>query len=248
MKTIVLSNLKQVFQTIMTLCNILQLRATAYTDKMAMYIDVFDENKVIFLNKKYSEVFYHDYTNDIHVQYEINNSDKLFVEYYNRYENSNDIISKLNEVIENLKKENTDLNEEIETVSNESIREIDYLNGRIDTLKKEYNAIISENYDLLISDNFDLTDKIQSLEYDNKLYSNQLEIVNSKLAYYENEYKDVVAEKIKQQEDKYNHLLEVAKKERQQMKNDIASYQYQIESLERQNNYLHKKIRKMINK
>lgn len=240
MKTIVLSNLKQVFQTIMTLCNILQLRATAYTDKMAMYIDVFDENKVIFLNKKYSEVFYHDYTNDIHVQYEINNSEKLFVEYYNRYENSNDIISKLNEVIEKLEKENTDLNEEIETVSNESIREIDYLNGRIDTLKKEYNALVSENYEL--------SEKNQSLQYDNDLYSNQLEKVNSKLAYYETEYQDIISEKMNQYEKQYNRLLEIAKKERQQMKNDIASYQYQVESLEKQNNYLHKKIRKLTNK
>lgn len=240
MKTIVLSNLKQVFQTIMTLCNILQLRAIAYTDKMAMYIDVFDENKVIFLNKEYSEVFYHDYSHDIHIQYEINNSDKLFVEYYNRYENSNDIISKLNEVIENLRKENTDLNEEIETVSNESIREIDYLNGRIDTLKKEYNALVSENYEL--------SEKNQSLQYDNDLYSNQLEKVNSKLAYYETEYQDIISEKMNQYEKQYNRLLEIAKKERQQMKNDIASYQYQVESLEKQNNYLHKKIRKLTNK
>lgn len=240
MKTIVLSSLKQVFETIMTLCNIMQLRATSYSDKMAMYIDVFDESKVIFLNKKCSEVFYHDFTNDIHVQYEINNSEKLFVEYYNRYENSNDIISKLNEVIEKLEKENSDLNKEIETVSNESIREIDYLNGRIDTLKKEYNALVSENYEL--------SEKNQSLQYDNDLYSNQLEKVNSKLAYYETEYQDIVSEKMNQYEKQYNRLLEVAKKERQQMKNDITSYQYQIESLERQNNYLHKKIRKLTNK
>ena len=240
MKTIVLSSLKQVFETIMTLCNIMQLRATSYSNKIAMYTDVFDESKVIFLNKECSEVFYHDFTNNIHVQYEINNSEKLFAEYYNRYENSNDIISKLNEVIEKLEKDNSDLNEEFETITNEYIREIEYLNGRIETLKKEYNKVISEN--------FDLTDKIQSLESDNKMYSYQLESMNSKLAYYENEYQDIVSKKMKQYEDKYNHLLEVAKKDRQQMKNDIASYQYQIESLERQNNYLNKKIRKMTNK
>lgn len=240
MKTIVLSSLKQVFETIMTLCNIMQLRATSYSDKIAMYTDIFDESKVIFLNKEYSEVFYHNYTNDIHVRYEINNSGKLFVEYYNRYENSNDIISKLNEVIEKLENENSNLNDEIETMTNEYMREIEYLNGCIETLKKEYNDIISENYEL--------SEKNQSLQYDNDLYSNQLEKVNSKLAYYETEYQDIISEKINQYEKQYNRLLEVVKKERQQMKNDIASYQYQVESLEKQNNYLHKKIRKLTNK
>jgi len=237
MKTIVLANLKQVFETIMTLCNILQLRVLSHDKYIVVYSDLFSNEKIIVLNKKDSEVIYHDYTNDVHVCYETNNSDKLFIEYYNRYENSNDIVSKLNEVIEQLEKNNSDLNNEIETITNESIREIDYLNNRIETLKKEYNKQLAENYDL--------TDKIQSLQYDNDLYSNQLEKVNSKLAYYETEYMDIVAEKMQQYENQYNHLLEIAKKERQQMKNDIASYKQQIEEMKRQNNYLHKRIRKM---
>ena len=79
-----------------------------------MYIDVFDKNKVILLNKEYSEVFYHDFTNDIQVHYEINDSEKLFIEYYNRCE---------------------ELNEKIEIITNENIKQIDYLNNRIETLR-----------------------------------------------------------------------------------------------------------------
>lgn len=244
MKTIVLANLKQVFETIMTLCNILQLHVTSYNDKIVMYTDVFDENKVILLNKEYSEVFYHNFNNDVHVHYEINNSDKLFIEYYNRYENSTDIISKLNEVIEKLEKNNSDLNDEIETMTNESIREIDYLNNRIEILKKEYNKKMTENYDL--------SDKIQSLQYDNELYSNQLDKINSKLAYYETEYMDIVAEKMQQYENRYNRLSEIlqerlAKKngEISQLVNIIHDRDLVIETMTKQKNHLYKTIRQM---
>ena len=135
MKTIVLANLKQVFETIMTLCNILQLRVLSHNKNVVVYSDLFNDEKIILLNKEFSEVIYHDYTNNVHVCYEVNNTDKLFIEYYNRYENSTDIISKLNEVIEQLEKDKNNLYEEIDTLSNESIEEIDYLNERIETLK-----------------------------------------------------------------------------------------------------------------
>lgn len=213
MKTIVLANLKQVFETIMTLCNILQLRVLSHNKNIVVYSDLFNNEKIIILNKEYSEVIYHNYTNNVHVTYKINNSEKLFIEYYNRYENSTDIISKLNEVIEKLEKDNSDLNEEIETMTNESVEQIDYLNNRIETLKKEYNKKMTENYDL--------TDKIQSLQYDNDLYSNQLEKVNNKLAYYEIEYMDIVAEKMQQYENQYNKLMTIAKKDRENLKQEI---------------------------
>lgn len=276
MKTIVLANLKQVFETIMTLCNILQLHVLSHNKNVVVYSDLFNDEKIIILNKEYSEVIYHDYTNAVHVCYEINNSEKLFMEYYNRYENSTDIISKLNEVIEKLEKDNSDLNDEIETMTNESIQEIDYLNNRIETLKNHNIELNKAN-----------------------------EQMNNKLAYYESEYQDIVAEKMQQYENKYDKLMTVAKKDREnlkqeitekdtlinslynqistvqltknkeiekmkqenqeffesfmreynshtetikaneQLKIDIKSYKQQIEEMKKQNNYLHKKIRKM---
>ena len=244
MKTIVLANLKQVFETIMTLCNILQLRVLSHNKNIVVYSDLFNDEKIIILNKEYSEVIYHDYTNAVHVCYEINNSEQLFTEYYNRYENSTDIISKLNEVIEKLEKDNSDLNEEIETITNENIEEIDYLNNRIEILKKEYNKKMTENYDL--------TDKIQSLQYDNDLYSNQLEKVNNKLAYYETEYQDIVAEKLQQSENKCYQITEHAmriikdkKDEINQLNNIINDKDMVINAMIKQINHLYKTIRQM---
>ena len=258
MKTIVLANLKQVFETIMTLCNILQLRVTSYNEKIAMYVDVFDENKIILLNKEYSEVFYHDYTNDIHVCYEINNSDKLFIEWYERYNNSNDIIAKLNEVIDQLEKDKSNLYEEIENIRNENIEEIDYLNERIETLKNcnyrmcndlgdceneisQLNNIISDRDMVINTMKKTITEKetlINSLY--NQISHTQLNYQN-KLNESKEKYDTLFSEWTKEY-DEYTETI----KANEQLKNDIASYKQQIEEMTKQNNYLHKKIRKMM--
>ena len=262
MKTIVLSNLKQVFETIMTLCNIVKLRVLSHNKKIVVYSDLFNDEKVIILNKEYSEVIYHDYSNNIHVCYEINNSEKLFIEYYNRYENSNNIISRLNEVIEHLEKDSYDLNNEIETITNEYNQEVDYLNNRIETLKNrnielnkenlEYskkidffidenndykNALERANKELTISENkrrfiegeyqelmrnyenlFDESEtnkellnelaeitlyneeEIESLQNKISDLGNSNEKMSNKLAYYETEYPNIIAEKVQQYE------------------------------------------------
>lgn len=199
MKTIVLSNLKQVFETIMTLCNILQLRVLSHNKNVVVYSDLFNDEKIIILNKEYSEVIYHDYTNNVHVIYEINNSESLFVEYYNRCE---------------------ELYKEIETLTDESIEEIDYLNNHIETLRNRNIELSKAN-----------------------------EQMNNKLAYYETEYQDIVAEKVQQYEDKCNHLTEIAKRtlakkdgEITQLKNIINDRDMVISTMKKRIKHLYAKI------
>lgn len=253
MKTIVLANLKQVFETIMTLCNILQLRVTSYNEKTVMYIDVFDGNKVILLNKEYCEVFYHDYTNDIHVRYEINNSDKLFAYWYDKYDE--------------LKQENTEL-----------YNEVDYLNVRIENMKKEYRVLDNcyaekcRDYENLFDEKTDMEkdindfcDYISKLDTENDTLEEKIKELNKEIIEKENLInslynqistvqltKNNEIEKIKQENQEifesfmreYNSHTETIKAN-EQLKIDIASYKQQIEEMTKQNNFLHKKIRKM---
>ena len=111
------------------------------------------------------------------------------------------------------------MNKQIETITNESIEQIDYLNNRIETLKNHNIELNKAN-----------------------------EQMNNKLAFYENEYQDIVAEKIQYYENRHNHIKEVAKEEINHLKIDIKSYKQQIEDMTKQNDFLHKKIRKMMKK
>lgn len=212
----------------MSLCNIVRLRVMSCNEKTVVYCDYYSNEKIIILHKEYSEVSYHDYSNDIHICYEINNSEKLFIEYRNR---CIDYETAIKELINNN-----------ETMTEEYIKEVDYLNGRIETLKKEYNKKMTENYDL--------NDKIQSLQYDNNLYSNQLDEMNSKVAYYETEYCDIVAEKMQQYEKRCTDITEHAmriiakqKNEINQLNKIIGDRDLVIETMKKRINHLYKTIR-----